>query len=75
MDIEVKRSSNVIWHDVSITRIKRESTNYVSHNSSLIWLTGLSGSGKSTIAHALEDKLFQKKELQLTLQKLHNLTK
>ena len=31
------------------------------HKSVILWFTGLSGSGKSTIAHALEEKLYQRK--------------
>jgi len=39
-----------------ITRRNRELRN--GHKSAVFWLTGLSGSGKSTIAHAVEEKLF-----------------
>jgi len=31
------------------------------HKSAIIWFTGLSGAGKSTVAHALEDKLHKNK--------------
>lgn len=41
-----------------VTREKRNQMN--GHNSLLIWFTGLSGSGKSTIADALEQKLHNK---------------
>ena len=43
-----------------ITRQKRELQNCVSHKGILIWFTGLSGSGKSTIAHEVESRLFQR---------------
>lgn len=47
---------HVVWHDVSVTRKDRNSLN--RHKSGLIWFTGLSASGKSTIAHGVEKKLF-----------------
>jgi len=46
---------NVFKHNYQIT--KKERNNLNNHNSFLIWFTGLSGSGKSTIANALEQKL------------------
>jgi len=49
---------NIIKHNYSVTRQDREKGN--KHNSFLIWFTGLSGSGKSTIANALEYKLYKK---------------
>jgi len=52
------KSSNIIYHQASITRQRRNKLN--NHRSIVLWFTGLSGSGKSTIAHALEEKLFQK---------------
>jgi adenylylsulfate kinase len=41
-----------------ITRADREKLN--GHRSFILWFTGLSGSGKSTIAHRLEENLFRK---------------
>ena len=49
---------NIIYHKASVTRQRRNKLN--NHRSIVLWFTGLSGSGKSTIAHALEEKLFQK---------------
>lgn len=46
---------NIIRHDYSVSRQDRRRKN--GHNSLLLWFTGLSGSGKSTIASALEKKL------------------
>ena len=43
-----------------VTRKKRERKNSVSHKGILIWFTGLSGSGKSSIAHEVENRLFQR---------------
>ena len=50
---------NVIPHDFKITKKKRSELK--EHNSFLIWFTGLSGSGKSTIANALEQELYNQK--------------
>ncbi|WP_237276368.1 adenylyl-sulfate kinase [Tenacibaculum ovolyticum] len=49
---------NIIPHNFTITKKDRHSKN--GHNSFLIWFTGLSGSGKSTIANALELELYKK---------------
>ena len=50
-------SSNVVWHNATVTRQRREQKN--RHKGGLFWFTGLSGSGKSTLAHAVEERLFQ----------------
>jgi adenylylsulfate kinase len=49
--------TNVTWHEHQVTRGDRESLN--GHKGCVIWFTGLSGSGKSTIANALDYKLHQ----------------
>ena len=49
--------TNVTWHEHQVTRDDRESLN--GHKGCVIWFTGLSGSGKSTIANALDHKLHQ----------------
>ncbi|WP_298838207.1 adenylyl-sulfate kinase [Clostridium sp.] len=46
---------NLTWHDTFVTRDERE--NLLSQKSRLLWLTGLSGSGKSTVANALDIRL------------------
>lgn len=48
---------NIIKHDYHISKEDRNKRN--GHNSFVIWFTGLSGSGKSTIANQLEKKLFE----------------
>jgi len=50
--------SNVFWHNLSITKEARNSLK--GHKGTVIWLTGLSGSGKSTIANAVEHQLYEK---------------
>ena len=50
------KSANTIWHPVAVNRAMREQRN--GHRAALLWFTGLSGSGKSTVAHAVEAELF-----------------
>jgi adenylylsulfate kinase len=52
-------NKNIISHNFTITKDSRHKRN--NHNSFLIWFTGLSGSGKSTIANALELELYVKR--------------
>jgi adenylylsulfate kinase len=52
------KSTNITWHAGDITRADRERQN--GHRACVLWFTGLSGSGKSTIAHAVESLLFEK---------------
>tara|TARA_B100000795_G_scaffold65687_1_gene44737 strand:- start:241 stop:840 length:600 start_codon:yes stop_codon:yes gene_type:complete len=52
------KSTNIIYHQASVTRDRRNQSNH--HHSIVLWFTGLSGSGKSTLAHVLEEKLFNK---------------
>lgn len=47
--------SNIVWHEASVTRERREKQN--GHKSAVIWFTGLSSAGKSTLAHAVEEEL------------------
>lgn len=47
---------NIIKHDYHISKEDRNNQN--CHSSFVIWFTGLSGSGKSTIANQLERKLY-----------------
>jgi len=54
MEIQQK-SSNVVWHQATVTRARREAAN--GHRSAILWFTGLSGAGKSTLAHAVEEQL------------------
>ena len=49
--------ANVYWHEHMVSRAQRESLN--RHKGCVIWFTGLSGSGKSTIANTLDHKLNQ----------------
>ncbi len=51
----MNNETNVTWHEQSVSRVMREKKN--AHSGCVIWFTGLSGSGKSTIANTLEHKL------------------
>ena len=46
---------NLTWHDASVNRENRESL--LKQRSKLLWFTGLSGSGKSTVANGLDIRL------------------
>ena len=52
------QNNNVVWHHATVTRPRREQQN--GHRSLSLWFTGLSGAGKSTVAHALEERLHQR---------------
>jgi bifunctional enzyme CysN/CysC len=52
------KSPNVVWEGLNIPREERERRN--GHKAAVLWFTGLSGSGKSTIARALERQLFER---------------
>ena len=54
----LRRSKNVVWESTDITL--RERRNITGHTSKVIWFTGLSGSGKSTVANMLEKELHKK---------------
>ncbi|MEY2584588.1 MAG: bifunctional enzyme CysN/CysC [Verrucomicrobiota bacterium] len=51
------KSDNIFWSESEITAERRAARN--QHRGAVIWLTGLSGAGKSTIARGLEKELFQ----------------
>ncbi|MDR9397590.1 adenylyl-sulfate kinase [Salibacter sp.] len=53
-----KEKLHIIPHDHDISQADREKLN--GHKGLLIWFTGLSGSGKSTVANLLERKLYEK---------------
>jgi len=54
-----KKSSNVIRRELNIELAQREKQN--GHKACVLWFTGLSGSGKSTIAMEMERRLFAQK--------------
>ncbi len=48
----------VVWHEQAITRADREKLN--QHQGCVVWFTGLSGCGKSTVANLVDQKLHQR---------------
>ena len=53
-----QKATNVHWHGGEINRPER--AHLLGHGGATLWFTGLSGSGKSTIAVALEQALYQR---------------
>jgi adenylylsulfate kinase len=49
------KSRNTVWHHATVTRERREQLN--GHRGFAVWFTGLSGAGKSTVAHEVEERL------------------
>ena len=60
-----QKATNVVWHDGEISQTDRN--NLLGQKGATIWFTGLSGSGKSTIAVALEQELFKRGKLSYRL--------
>jgi len=57
-DRQVTKSKNIFWTEGKITAQQRAMRS--GHRGAVVWLTGLSGAGKSTIAQALERELFHR---------------
>jgi len=53
-----QKASNIFWHGGEITKKDREAR--LQQKGVVLWFTGLSGSGKSTVARELEKSLFQR---------------
>ena len=53
----LRRASNIHRHAALVSRTERETLN--GHKPAVLWFTGLSGSGKSTIANLVERQLYQ----------------
>ncbi len=51
------RSSNVVWHEHRIAKAQRAGQK--AQRPAVLWFTGLSGAGKSSVANALEAALFR----------------
>jgi bifunctional enzyme CysN/CysC len=57
-DRQVAKSKNIFWTEGKITARNRAIRS--GHRGAVVWFTGLSGAGKSTIAQVLERELFQR---------------
>lgn len=51
-------ATNIVWHDHKVARSERAANKF--QKPCLLWFTGLSGSGKSTVANALDVALHQR---------------
>lgn len=60
-----QKATNVHWHDGDISRDDR--ARLLGQKGATLWFTGLSGSGKSTVAVALEARLFERGHLSYRL--------
>jgi len=60
-----QKATNITWHEGTITKLERE--RLLSQKGVVIWFTGLSASGKSTIAHAVEEALFERGHISYVL--------
>ncbi len=58
-------STNLVGHEHKVSKVERQ--NLLKQKSPVIWLTGLSGSGKSTIANELSIKLHKEGKLSYIL--------
>ena len=58
MNVENHSSPRIVWHEHKIKRSDREK--FKNQKGCVLWLTGLSGCGKSTIANLLEERLNEK---------------
>lgn len=52
----VQKATNIVWHGGNVTKADREEL--LGQKGVVLWFTGLSGSGKSTVAVAVEKKLY-----------------
>ncbi len=53
-------NKNIVWHDHHVT--KEERAGIKGQKPCILWFTGLSGSGKSTVANAVESRLYEMKK-------------
>ncbi|MGX6445039.1 adenylyl-sulfate kinase [Neobacillus sp. K501] len=51
------KATNITWHASTVSKSDRRVQN--GHGSAVLWFTGLSGSGKSTIANAVSSELYR----------------
>ena len=60
-----QKATNVHWHAGTVTQQDRHTL--LQQKGATLWFTGLSGSGKSTIAVAVEAELFKRNKLSYRL--------
>ncbi len=59
------KATHITWHQAAIQKQDREKL--LKQKGVVLWFTGLSSSGKSTLAHAVEEKLYQSGHLTYVL--------
>lgn len=52
------KSKNIVWHEAEVTLAQREEL--LGQRGCVVWFTGLSGSGKSTVSRRVEQKLLER---------------
>lgn len=60
-----EKSKNIVWQHQAVSRQQRESLN--NHRGAILWFTGLSGAGKSTVSSHVEAALHEKGILTMVL--------
>ena len=58
MNRSMNKNENIVWHEGLVTKEQRQSL--LGQRGLVVWFTGLSASGKSTIAVAVEKKLMER---------------
>lgn len=61
----IQKATNITWHKGALNKQDREKL--LDQKGVVIWFTGLPSSGKSTIAHAIEEELFRREHLSFVL--------
>ncbi|WP_251978370.1 adenylyl-sulfate kinase [Salinicola avicenniae] len=56
MVVDTLSAGNIVWHEMAVNKRRRAERH--RQKPSIVWFTGLSGSGKSSVANALERQLF-----------------
>ncbi|KXI21624.1 adenylyl-sulfate kinase [Photobacterium sanguinicancri] len=56
-DVQMEDSSNIVWHQHHVA--KQQRAQQKNQTPCVLWFTGLSGAGKSTVAGALENRLVE----------------
>jgi adenylylsulfate kinase len=59
------RATNITWHAGAVSGEDR--ARLLGHRGAVVWFTGLSGSGKSTVARKVEERLFERRALAYVL--------
>ncbi len=60
-----QKATNITWHEGALNKQDREKL--LDQRGVVIWFTGLPSSGKSTLAHAIEEQLFRRGHLSFVL--------